>query len=215
MKDFPVFTTENGVASITLKEVPYTGKAYIRIQSTASFDGLLRDCVDFCKAVGAEHFYAAGHENLERFPLHTAVWRLEVQRETVGDSEACLFPVTEQTLEKWRSIYNEKMAPVPAASWMTAADGKEMLRKGDGYFIHREGTLLGIGRASGDFLCAIAAVERGAGEQVVKALCSADDTETVHLNVASENHRALGLYTRLGFIRTAEVVRWYDVKNIF
>ena len=34
MRDFPLFTTENGIGSITLKEVPYKGIAYIKIQSS-------------------------------------------------------------------------------------------------------------------------------------------------------------------------------------
>ena len=32
MKDFPVFTTEYGVASLTLKEVPYREEAYVLLR---------------------------------------------------------------------------------------------------------------------------------------------------------------------------------------
>ena len=31
MKNFPFFTTESGVAALTLREIPYQGKAYIKI----------------------------------------------------------------------------------------------------------------------------------------------------------------------------------------
>ena len=34
MRDFPVFTTEYGVASLILKEVPYRQEAYIILQAT-------------------------------------------------------------------------------------------------------------------------------------------------------------------------------------
>ena len=34
MKDFPVFTTENGVASLILKEIPYRGEAYIHLRDS-------------------------------------------------------------------------------------------------------------------------------------------------------------------------------------
>ena len=32
MRDFPFFTTEYGVSSLSLKEVPYRQEAYIRIR---------------------------------------------------------------------------------------------------------------------------------------------------------------------------------------
>ena len=31
MKDIPAFTTENGIASLILREIPYREEAYIRI----------------------------------------------------------------------------------------------------------------------------------------------------------------------------------------
>ena len=55
MRDFPVFTTENGVSSITLKEVPYKGVAYIKIQSSLQPESFLQECVDFCKIRSTSH----------------------------------------------------------------------------------------------------------------------------------------------------------------
>ena len=54
MKDFPVFTTENGVASLILKEVPYRGEAYIHLRDSQDPKALLEECVSFCAACGAE-----------------------------------------------------------------------------------------------------------------------------------------------------------------
>ena len=34
MRNIPVFTTEFGVASLILKEIPYKGTAYVRLQSS-------------------------------------------------------------------------------------------------------------------------------------------------------------------------------------
>ena len=42
MKDFPLFTTENGVASLILKEIPYRSEAYIILRDTQSPEALLR-----------------------------------------------------------------------------------------------------------------------------------------------------------------------------
>ena len=76
MRDIPVFTTEYGVASLTLQDIPYRGTAYIKIQSTAQPKEFLDECVDFCIAAGAERVYAAGHDFLAAYPLHTALWQM-------------------------------------------------------------------------------------------------------------------------------------------
>ena len=53
MKDIPVFTTENGAASLILGEIPYRGQAYIRIQDSLEPESLLKECVSFCRMCGA------------------------------------------------------------------------------------------------------------------------------------------------------------------
>ena len=52
MKDIPVFTTEFGVASLILKEIPYRREAYIRIQTTQQPQELLKECISFCRMCG-------------------------------------------------------------------------------------------------------------------------------------------------------------------
>ena len=60
MKDIPVFTTQNGVASLILQEIPTQGCAYIRLQATLSPEQLLAECISFCRMVGATRIYVAG-----------------------------------------------------------------------------------------------------------------------------------------------------------
>ncbi len=211
MRDFPMFTTENGVASITLKEVPYKGVAYIKIQSTLSPETFLQECVDFCKMTGAEEIYATGHPILEKYPLHTALWQMSAYRENLPQTDAALFPVTEKTIDFWRNIYNEKMLPIPNASTMTRADGQKLVEQGGGYFVHRDEQLLGIGIARNDTVESVVAVKPGAGREVMLALCGSLFTESIRLEVASVNTRALKLYESLGFLKTGEISRWYDV----
>ena len=69
MRDFPVFTTENGVGSLSLKEIPYSGIAYVTIHDSSFPTEFLKECLDFCRAVGATKVYATGHETLEVYPL--------------------------------------------------------------------------------------------------------------------------------------------------
>lgn len=211
MRDFPVFTTENGVASLRFREIPYKGIAYITLQDSLNPEKLLQECIGFSKAVGAEKIYATGHSMVERYPLHTAIWRMSRLRDNLEDTDAALFPVTEKTVEAWRNFYNEKMQNIPNAATMTRQDGEELLKQGGGYFVHKNGELLGIGIVREDTVDAVAAAKSGAGKDVMLALCSAVFTEYVQLEVASANLRAVKLYEHLGFTKTREISRWYDV----
>lgn len=211
MKDLPVFTTENGVASLTLREVPTQGCAYIRLQASEELDKLLEDCIGFCRMVGAERVYASGNTILEALPLHTALWEMTCLRESLDETDAALWPVQEQTLEEFQKLYNQKIASVPNAAWMTDVEAKRMLAAGEGYFIHRGENFLGIGMVSGEKILFVASFVPGAGEEVVRALAHAAAGDRITLEVASENHKAVALYERLGFIKVREISRWYRV----
>ena len=149
MKDMPLFTTEYGVASLTLSQIPYTKQAYIRFQATAEPERFLTECIDFCKAAGAEHIFATGHSVCEGYPEHTKLLRMQADRSSIGETDAALFPVTSSTLNQWVEIYNQKVLNIPNGAWMTSIAAQKLLQKGDGYFVHRNGELLGIGKASG------------------------------------------------------------------
>ncbi len=207
----PMFTTEYGVASLFLREIPYRTRAHIKIQSSLEPEKLLQECISFCRMCGAEWIDAAGDPYLEKYPLITAIVAMQCDKASIPETDACLFPVTEETVGKWLDIYNERMADIPNAAYMDSRDGKELLKTGDGYFIHRDGKLLGIGKAAGDFIDTVIAVQPGAGETVVRALATLLTEDTVKLWVASANTRALRLYERMGFVKVKELSRWYLV----
>lgn len=211
MKDIPVFDTENGVASLILREIPYRQRAHIKIQSSQEPEKLLQECIDFCRACGAEWMDAAGHEYLQKYPLITALYIMQHSLDTLPRTDACLFPVTEDNVQKWLDIYNARMKDVPNAAYMDAADGRQLLKTGDGYFAHRNGQLLGIGKAKDDFIDAVISVVPGMGETVVLDLAGALHGDTVRLMVAGANERAVRLYERMGFIKVKEAARWYRV----
>ena len=211
MKDIQMFTTEYGAGSLILREIPYKSIAYVRIESSQSPKEFVEECVQFCRMVGAERIYAVGHPYLENFPFHTAIVRMSRAKADLPDTDASLMPATEETIDKWLSVYNEKMQNVANAAYKASADGKELLKQGNGYFVHKDGTLLGIGMASGDTIDAVISVVPGAGEDVLLALTHAIFAETIALDVASTNQRAIRLYERLGFIKTQERSRWYQI----
>ena len=211
VRNIPVFTTEYGIASLTLEEIPYKKEAYIRIQSSVAPQQLLNECVDFCRFAGADHIYATGEESLSRYPLHATILRMVCDRALLPTSNADLVPVQVDTLDRWRMIFNQKMAGVSNAATMTASAAKQVLEQGEGYFVYQGDTLIGIGKAQSDTVDAIIALIPGAGETVMLALCSVLATDRVFVEVASDNHRAVKLYHKLGFAIEKELSSWYKI----
>lgn len=211
MRDFPMFTTECGVGSLVLKEIPYSGAAYITIHDASDPKGFLTECTDFCRAVGANHIYASGHDILQDYPFYTSVIKMTAPIGIFPETDTALFPVTDKTIVRWREIYNDKMKDIPNASYMSERDAKGLLEKGNGYFIHNHGELYGIGIASESTIQAVAAVIPGKGREVVLALLHALTDQQVELEVASENHRAIRLYESMGFSKIMELSRWYKI----
>ena len=211
MKNIPLFTTENGIASLTLQEIPHTQKAYICLQSSTEPEKLFQECVDFCRAVGADRIYATGHSCLEAYPLQTVLLQMQRPKAGLPETDACLFPAQENTMEQFRNIYNEKMKNISNAAFLSTMQAKEILKKGSGYFVHRNEELLGIGIASGNTVEAVIALVPGVGPDVLLALTNALFSEDIFLEVASDNIRAIRLYEKLGFIKTKEISRWYKI----
>ena len=132
MKDFPCFATDDGVASLILKEIPYRQEAYIRFQDVqpGRFAPFLQECVSFCRMAGAEKIYAQGHEELSQYPLHAAVYEMRGKAWVDTAFLENIFPVTEATAETWRKLCNERMRGVDCAATQTAGDEKEILESG-------------------------------------------------------------------------------------
>jgi len=210
LKDIPFFNTENGIASLRLKEIPFFQAAYITIQSALDEDKLLQDCVRLCKAVGAERIYVTGclkSDHYDSVDIVTMSLNLCEQTET----DAMLFPVQKETMSQWREIYNNKMHNVTGAAYMNEAMAEELLTERKGYFVHRNGELLGIGTACDDRISVVAAVQKGTGRDVVVALLTALSNDKAVIEVASDNVKAMALYSSLGFVPSGVVRSWYKI----
>ena len=210
MKDIPMFTTDSGVSSLILKEIPYKQLAFIHVQDVQSgqLKPHLEECISFCRMVGAEKILAKGHEELEDYPLESVVVEMTLLPEQ-QEPEANLWPVTEETVTKWREIYNKAMGQFPNHATLTFHDEKRIVQSGGAYFVHRDGTLLGIGWMDGQELLALVSVVPGMGETVAKTLFTTVGSDPIRLEVVSDNLRAVRLYERMGFVKTREVSRWY------
>ena len=212
MRDIPLLATEYGAASLVLREIPYRQRAYIHLQASLEPEKLLEECVQFARMAGAEQIFACGDAFLEKYSLHTQILRLSRLRAGLEDTDAALFPVTEDTLETWRGVYNERMQHVDQAAFLSIMESKKLLSRKNGYFVHRDGQLLGIGIAGGETIEAIASVKPGSGNDTLLALSHALSGERITVEVASTNERAMRLYNALGFIPTAVVSQWYQVQ---
>ena len=212
MRDFPVFSTENGVGSLVLKEIPYSGNAYLKIQSSQEPKAFIAECLEFCSMAGAKNVYASGSDFLEAYPFHTAIWKMRIYVDSLPQGQTMLFPVTERTAEKWRDIYNSKMRNVANSGYISLLDMNRICKEGTAYFVHEQGELIGIGKAEHGKLDVVISLCKGAGERVVSALCHGVCGDIAELEVASVNEKAVALYERLGFIKCAEISKWYQVQ---
>ena len=103
------------------------------------------------------------------------------------------------------------MKGVDNSATITASYAKKLLDEGGAYFVHENDELLGVGLVQDNIMHLIAATKPGAGERVLRTLLSLCPQEQICLEVASTNHRAIRLYERLGFLKTGEKSRWYQV----
>lgn len=204
-----MFTTEYGVASLTLREIPYRQEAYISILSSCQPKELLEECVGFCRACGAEKIYAQNHEYLERYPVHTTVVKMQGIACVDESKVENLWPVTEETVARWRGFMNERLKDVDGAETLDRQSEMEILTSG-AYFVHRDGQMLGAGWLKYGKLLLVAA-NPGMGERVMHTLMSLQPDEPMELEVAVTNIPAVRLYQKLGFAATEELHKWYKV----
>lgn len=76
MKDIPVFSCPDGIATLILREVPFRGEGYILVRGVfGTLEGLLAECAGFCRAAGAERLFAAGEADFSGYPAaHPHPW---------------------------------------------------------------------------------------------------------------------------------------------
>ena len=213
MRDIPVFTTEYGVASLVLREIPYRREAYVHIRDVQPkmTDHLLEECASFCRMAGAERIFAKGDEDLTHYPVHCRILQMRCSSFIKEDNGAMLFPVTEETVGEWRAILNKKMESVDNAATLESRDEARILSSGGGYFIHEHGELLGVGWLLNDAIETVASCKRGAGIRVMQALMGLAQGDVVSLQVASTNAKAIALYEKLGFVTVGELSCWYRI----
>lgn len=211
MKNIPAFTVTSGIAGLILEEIPYKQIAYIKILSSQTPEELLAECVSFCKAAGAEHIYATGHEYLETYPLHTSVMEMELPRAEIQQTIAEALPVAMNEIADWIADFNVKMFSVPNAATMTRQRAETLCSEGCAYYVYDGSEKIGLGVASGKEIRAIISLVPGRGQDVLCALCDALTEDKITVEVASNNDKAVRLYRRMGFTEKQVISHWYII----
>ena len=214
MRNIPVFTTETGVASLTLEEIPYKQEAYIIIHDSRDPRHFLEECAGFCYAAGAQRVFVSGVDSIDEYTLYTRIMRMGCSRDILPGSRDVLVPVTEQTVKVWTNIYNERMKSVPCTSTITHNRMQELVRSASGYFIYRGSVLLGIGKVKGSVIEAVAGCVPGVGRDLIFALNTALTGKELYVEVSDRNYKAIKLYKELGFTEESELNRWYVYQKI-
>ncbi len=203
MRDIPLFTATNGMATLILHEIPFRGDAFVWIRTVyGSTEGLMRECKDFCKAAGADRVYFSGEVDLSSYPVYARLIYRSIERNALPVTEAIVLPVRDPDL--WLEQYRRRFRQVPAAQSTPSQEGR--------YDICIDDELIGIGQVQGGMLMSVAALRPGMGTHCVSALASRCEGPRVQLVCAEENSPAMKLYDKLGF--TIEDVKeiWYSLE---
>lgn len=205
MRDIPIFTGCDGIATLILSQIPYRGEAFVMVRSVfTSTQACMKECEGFCRAAGAKQVYFSGNADFSNHPIFAGIIEREIDRTQLPETTAKAVPAT--AAEQWAEIYNEKFRNVPAARYCRTVE--------NAYVIEKDGKTIGIGQVEGDSIRSVAALQKGSGADCVCALAALCDKEKIRLLCAEQNLPAMRLYDRLGFSRGERKEIWYGKKTL-
>lgn len=211
MVNIPVFTTDVGVATLILREIPQFGRAYVLPRSFfGAPEVLVRECAAFCRSVGAERVDVQLSAAAPGTAFSCEIWELTRPALPAPESGLLLEPLGPEMLDVYRALYNRRFRAVDNAASCSAQDAREAAQKG-AYLLLEQGEAIGLGQIWDGELYAVAAGRPGLGYALTCALLQKAVPGPVRLQVASSNAPALRLYERLDFEKTGVRSRWFRV----
>ena len=125
MKDIPVFSCPDGIATLILREVPFRGEGYILVRGVfGTPEGLLAECAGASPRGGCGAAVRRGRSGFFRLSgrhPHSRARAAGVAAARAGGGGAPV-PVTEETAADWAREYNARFRAVPAAASCSPAE---------------------------------------------------------------------------------------------
>jgi len=216
MKNIPVFTACGGIATLFLKEIPATRRAYAILQTHT--EGMESEqaaaCAEFCRMAGAQEVYLSCRDGFALpLPHSHDMLLMTLPREMLRQPErpVTLEPLCSETEQFYIPQFNRRFSPVLNAALTSASVLEQAADNGSRHFLLRaEGAYIALGEVRGNELCAIASLSPGWGEDAAWALLAQTEGDPVTLSVCSANIRAMALYECMGFRQTEVLSKWYQ-----
>ena len=219
MNNIPVFTVQGGTATLILREIPVSQKAYILLRTVlpGMEENLVTECASFCRMCGAEQIFASWEDgDLPFLSPAYEIYLLHVEKSALPEGKPVqLTPMTPENDAIYQRIYNRCFLSVSHALSYDRGQIARIYREGQRAFLalDENDRPYGIGELHGDELGAVAVLPkyRGKGTDLAVSLLKLCPGEDLHVTVASDNEAAMHLYEKLGFHLAGVESRWYKV----
>ncbi len=206
MKNIPLFTSEYGVATLILEEIPTKGAGFVLVRSTDNLAGLLADGAKFCRMCGAGVVYGTGEGDFSGYPLAYGLLEFSAIKHQLPkpDGKVKLVAVDDSSGALFLQMYDQIFAG-------QVGIGTPKLEEGTGYLAYAGEKLVGIGQISPGRLEVIGSLKKGMGFSIAIALLSKISEEIITLQVCSLNETAIKLYEKLGFTEKGKMGDYYQI----
>ena len=223
MNNIPVYFSKGGTATLVLREIPYTGIAYVVVRTVfpGALSELIADCGNFCRECGAKGCYLsmADGEAVELLPHSYDIYSMKGSKSLFPSAPAPfhLEQVTTQNDKTYLDLYNRCFHGVTHAMTYDYGQLQRIHRTGQKAFIvyDSHGQSCGMGELHESELAAVGLLPefrgKGLSLPLTLQLLSHCPGDTVTLTVVSDNDAAIALYESLSFRITAIESRWYQV----
>ena len=219
MNNIPVFTAQGGTATLILREIPISGKAYILLRTVlpGMEEHLVAECASFCRLCGAEQIFASWADGeLPFLPPAYDIYLLHVSKSALPEGKPVqLIPMTPENDAIYQRIYNRCFSHVSHALSYDRGQIARIYREGQKAFLalDEKDRPYGIGELHGDELAAIAVLPkyRGTGMDLAISLLRLCPGEDLKVTVASDNEAAMHLYEKRGFHLFGVESKWFRV----